>query len=523
MTDSTHPSQNSESLWQQVKGFPGLFWTANWMELIERFSYYGLRTVVPIYMVLAFEEGGPQFTHIEKASIFAYWALLQSFIPVFTGGFADRFGYKLNIVIATFVKIAGYLVMGYAIRIAAVMNNGDLTGVEGNINSTAGGEYTYWVFFAGAMLLAAGTAIFKPGLQGMVAKIMPKSRASTGWGIFYQMVNVGAFLGPLLAGPLRLMSWEYVFLACAAAIALNFIPLFFFSEPERSAEEQDNSGIMESLIKSFKGLFEPRLFAFTILFSGFWLMFFQLFDILPNFIDDWVDSREIGAMLQGTFGGIVPINPDGNLGQEWMININALLISLLAFLMGYLTGKVKSLHAMILGIGVSCVAIWMLGMSMDGWWCLFAIGVFSLGEMAASPTRLRYLANIAPPGRSGAYMGYANATVGIGWFFGSLIAGNWYENGGDKVNLAKTYLVENLGQTQSAVDALKKTQVVDRLVELSPNLNDAWGAQKLLWDTYHPYEMWTYFALIGVSSMVGLMVFNYVTQKQDAAKAKASS
>ena len=178
---------------------------------------------------------------------------------------------------------------------------------------------------------------------------------------------------------------------------------------------------------------------------------------------------------------------------------------------------------MILGIGVSCVAIWMLGMSMDGWWCLFAIGVFSLGEMAASPTRLRYLANIAPPGRSGAYMGYANATVGIGWFFGSLIAGNWYENGGDKVNLAKTYLVENLGQTQSAVDALKKTQVVDRLVELSPNLNDAWGAQKLLWDTYHPYEMWTYFALIGVSSMVGLMVFNYVTQKQDAAKAKASS
>ena len=75
----------------------------------------GLRTVVPIYMVLSFEEGGPQLSHEQKGIIFAVWALVQSFVPIFTGGFADRYGYKLNIAISTVVKILGYLVMGWAI------------------------------------------------------------------------------------------------------------------------------------------------------------------------------------------------------------------------------------------------------------------------------------------------------------------------------------------------------------------------------------------------------------------------
>jgi len=429
------PTGQQASIREQLRDFPGVFWIANWMEVVERFSYYGLRTVVPVYMVLAWEEGGPQFSHTQKGTIFAVWAMVQSFLPIFTGGFADRYGYKLMIAISTVMKIAGYLVMGYAIEAASLLTGQSVAEVGG----AAGGPWTYPVFFAGAMLLAAGTAVFKPGVQGIIATTMPKRSASFGWAVFYQAVNIGGFLGPFLAGYLRILEWRYVFLLCAGAIALNFLALLTFREPARTGEGFGKAGPLQVLRDSFLGLLRPRVLFFTLFFAGFWLMFYQLFDILPNFIDDWVDSRHLVAALESSVGRLglhVPATQDGDLVQEWMINLNALLISLFAFLVGYLTGKIRSLPAMMLGILVSVLAIWMLGMSMDGWWTLLAIGVFSVGEMTASPTKLRYLASIAPPGKEGLYMGYVNATVGIGWSIGSLVAGSIYDQSGDKVNLA---------------------------------------------------------------------------------------
>ena len=493
--------------------FPSVFWIANWMELVERFAYYGLRTVVPIYMVLPFEKGGPQFTHEQKGAIFGVWALVQSFVPIFTGGFADRYGYKLNIAISTVLKIIGYIVMGYAIEIGAMFNGQSMAEVGGS----AGGDYTYPIFFAGAMFLAGGTAIFKPGVQGLIGATMPPGRGAFGWAIFYQAVNVGGFIGPLIAGVLQLLDWKYVFLICAAGIALNFVPLFFFPEPKRKEGEGFvGASPMKVLADSLIGMLKPRVLFFTLSFAGFWLMFYQLFDILPNFIDDWVDSREIVSSLKAVLpDDLVPAYENGNLNQAWMININALMISLMAFAFGWLTGKVRSVPAMVIGILVSCVAIYMLGMSMNGWWTLFAIVIFSIGEMTASPTKLRFMAEIAPPGKKGLFLGYANATVGIGWATGSWVAGKMYEEGGDKVNLAKRHLVNEVGMDQAAVDAIPRSEVVDTL---AASLNqDVLATKQLLWDTYQPYDMWLTFALIGFGSMIGLIIYDIAVKRYDAA------
>ncbi len=83
------------------------------MELVERFAYYGVRVVLPVFMVTAFEAGGPQLDHLQKGTIYSIWALVQSFVPIFSGGFADRYGYKLNIALSTVLKIIGYVLMGY--------------------------------------------------------------------------------------------------------------------------------------------------------------------------------------------------------------------------------------------------------------------------------------------------------------------------------------------------------------------------------------------------------------------------
>ena len=492
----------------QIFSFSYIYWLANWMEVVERFAYYGVRVVLPVFMVAAYENGGPQLTQIQKGSIFAVWAVVQSFVPILSGGFADRFGYKLNIAASTVLKIIGYLVMGYSVFMTEWLCGTSLAKA-----GTAGETWVYALFFTGAMFLAFGTAIFKPGVQGLIALEMPKGVESLGWGIFYQMVNVGGFVGPLVAGYLRVLKWEYVFLACAAGIMLNFIPLFMFKEPSRPRDATSNPFVL--LYKAMRGLLEPRLFFFTISFAGFWLMFYQLFDILPNFIDDWVDSRGVANALIDVFGaGAVPTVNGGNLTQEWMINFNALLISLLAFGVGYLTGKFRSLTAIVIGIGVSAAAIYALGLSMNGWWTLAAIALFSLGEMMASPTKMRYLAGIAPAGKEGQYMGYANFTVGIGWSIGSIVAGHLYEDNGDKVVLARRYLVDHMHLNPDTVAAVTKNNLLP-FFEKTVGV-DAWQTSQLLWDTYEPYSMWLIFTLIGAASMLAILLYNIVVTAANA-------
>ncbi|RME25055.1 MAG: MFS transporter [Deltaproteobacteria bacterium] len=194
---------------QQLTELDTRFWIVNTMEMFERLAYYGVRAVIALYMVLPLESGGPEFSHVQKGAIFAAWAAVQSLLPMFTGGFADRYGHKRTIAFAIVVKIAGYLAMAHF--------------------------KSYPLFFLGCVLLAAGTAIFKPGVQGTLAATLKESNASVGWGIFYQLVNIGGFLGPVLAGVLRMMDWVYVFYACAIIVSINFLWLPFYRDPTEEA------------------------------------------------------------------------------------------------------------------------------------------------------------------------------------------------------------------------------------------------------------------------------------------------
>lgn len=510
-TPDAGADKTSMSLREQFKSLDCIYWLANWMELVERFAYYGVRVISPLFVVAAIDEGGLELTQIQKGQIWAVWAIVQSFLPILSGGFADRYGYKVNIAASTVLKIVGYGIMGYTLEIS-----GFLSGQTVAQARAQGADHVYEVFFAGAMFLAAGTAIFKPGIQGLLANRISKEAAPLGWGLFYQMVNVGAFVGPLLAAYLRILDWEYVFLVCSAAIALNFIPLFMFKEPARPAPE---SGVLPGpgrmLLDSVRGLLEPRLFFYTISFCGFWLMNQQFFDILPNFVDDWVDSREAANFLIGVFGeSRVPTVHGGNLTQEWMLNLNALMISFLAFLAGYATGKFGSLTNITTGIAFAIIAIFGLMGSMSGWWVLGCIAIYSIGEMTAAPSNFRYLSRIAPEGRKGLYMGYSNFTVGIGWSIGSIMAGHLYEHNGDKVGLARRHLVEKLGMDSGEVAALPKSDVLPMLQQKLGL--DEFAVRKVLWDAYDPYSMWLVFGLIGVGSLLALFIYNRFVSAADA-------
>ena len=110
-----------DSLITQFKSLSQIFWLAGWIEIVERFAYFGARVALPVFMVSAIGSGGPELTQIEKGQIFGIWAVVQSFVPILSGGFADRYGYKVNIAISTFLKLLGYIVMAFCIPLTELI------------------------------------------------------------------------------------------------------------------------------------------------------------------------------------------------------------------------------------------------------------------------------------------------------------------------------------------------------------------------------------------------------------------
>ena len=206
MSDTIPPGTNESTLkdvkqlglWASLASLSYVFWIVGAMEMIERLAYYGVRAVATIYATRASSEGGLGVTMATFGLLLGSWNLVQSIVPVFTGGLSDRYGYKETIFVSTILKCIGYLIMAWF--------------------------GTYWGFFAGAMMLAIGTAIFKPGIQGTLIKSSNRQNSSMAWGVFYQTVNIGGWIGPLIALQMRHLSWTYVFYTNAAFICLNFPP-----------------------------------------------------------------------------------------------------------------------------------------------------------------------------------------------------------------------------------------------------------------------------------------------------------
>jgi len=191
---------------------------------------------------------------------------------MFSGSFTDNFGYKKSLYTAFTLNIFGYVLMA-------------------NANS-------FWAMMLAGIVVGTGTAIFKPPVQGTIASSVNEENSSLGFGFFYWIVNIGGFLAPMMASYLRGnatdgYTWSFVFYGAAIVTAINFIPtIFFYTEPENKNASKSTKKALED---TFTALKDKDFMMFLLIFSGFWLMFMQLWDLLPNFINQWVDSRELAA------------------------------------------------------------------------------------------------------------------------------------------------------------------------------------------------------------------------------------
>ncbi len=482
-------------LWASIASLSYVFWIVGGMEMIERLAYYGVRAVATIYATRPASEGGLGVTMATFGWLLLSWNLVQSMVPIFTGGLSDRYGYKETIFASTGLKCFGYLLMAWF--------------------------PTYYGFFAGAMFLAFGTAVFKPGIQGTLIKATNRRNSSMAWGLFYQTVNIGGWIGPLIALQMRHMDWKYVFYTNAGFICLNFLLLLTYREPGKDERILRQRQLRESgaaqkslLLESFGELKKPHLLVYLIIFSVFWFMFPMLWDVLPKYVDDWVDTSKLVTALfgpDGTTGKIwhflLGMTDDGqSIEPEGIVNINSLMIMITCFLFAALSAKMRATTSMLVGTLLITVALTLFGLVATVGLVIVAMVIFSIGEMLVSPKFSEFLGNIAPPDKKAMWIGFSQAPIMIGWTIEGKVGPHLYHLFSSKDVFAREMLVERgLTEDQVTEAALPVGEAFQKLVEHTGESAEA--LTQLLYTQHNVGLTWYIFAAVGVVS--ALMIFLY--------------
>ena len=488
MNDSSSaPAAKPLTFFEQMRSFPSSFWVANVIELIERFSFYGVRTIAALYITATAEQGGLELTSTDKGIFFGTWSLIQCFLPMFTGAFSDRYGYRVSLGVAYVINIIGYSMMAF----------------------TTG----WWSFMLACCLIGTGTAIFKPPLHGTLAHCVNERNSSVGWGMFYQVVNIGGFIGPIICGYLRVLEWRYAFFAAASIIVLNMLVTGFFLKDYAQGKGKDagkRKGPGAVIAEAILTLRDVRFVLFLGIFSGFWFMFMQLFDQLSIFIHQWVNTNDVATFF-ANFTGLEFFKKmaanDGQFNPEWIVNVDAGSIIIFVLLISYITGRFKPISAMIVGMFISCIGLLGAGVSTTGWMCVLFIFIFAVGEMACSPKFSEYIGLMAPPDKKAVYMGYSNIPFAVGWGGANFIGGPLYDMLSDKYQLARHYLTETL---QVPAEQLAKLGNDDVMAQLMERLGKSeLDIRLVLWNEYHPETFWYICMGIGLLSTFAMVGYHF--------------
>jgi dipeptide/tripeptide permease len=371
--------------WQQIKtGFERPFWVANITELFERLSYYAAFASLARYLHEALK-----FPVQQASGLTGLFGGLVWFLAAFGGTVADRLGFRRALSLAYLILSVSYFLLGSlaAPWLGPIRDHVPLGLLVGFVLA----------------LPALGIALVKPSVVGTTARASNENVRSIGYSIYYTLVNIGGFAGPYVASWVhRNMSVENVFRVAALSVFLMFFAvLLFFREPRRSGEIQTTS--LAQAAKNFGTvLSNPRFMLFLLIFSGYWIVYWQEFIILPVYVHDYINA---------------------NTDTELMLVTGPALVIALTMALNLAMQKVASFRAITLGTLVSAVAWIILAIHPTVLMAYFTLAVVAIGEIIQSPRYYEYISRLAPPGQQGTYMGFAFLPIGIGSFIGGPFGG----------------------------------------------------------------------------------------------------
>jgi len=412
-----------------LRSFPKNFWIVILMEFFERGSYYGVMSVLSVFLVMSVAEGGLGFSKESVGIMNSVTRPLLYFLPIISGAIADRFGYRKMLMFAFAVMSTGYLLTGLV--------------------------HTYFLVFASLILMTLGAGSFKPIISGTIARNTNENNSTLGFGIYYWSINLGAFIFPLILVPwLKGISWSFIFFMAAIGtgwlLLLNF---FVYKEPKKPESSKSLLRVFADMVLVLKDF---RFILMIVIYSGFWILYFQMFDTVLWYLKEHMDMAPVDTFVNSILGLFVD-KPSWKFDAEHVTVINAGTIILLQIAVSNIVKKTKALPTMIVGIGLGTIGMAILAISTYAWVFMAGIIIFSLGEMTAHPKFISYVGLIAPEDKKALYLGYSFLYGVIGSAIGGYLGARAY-----------VHFVDNL---QS------------------------------------PSTLWFMFSLIGVATIIGLLLF----------------
>lgn len=551
-------TEGKELMSEKKKGiisqFSPTYWVAVMFEFFERGSYYGVMSVLSVYMT---EKLG--FAKENVGLIKGTIQPILYFLPIISGALADRFGYRKTLTVAFTLLSIGYFITSQMSSFSAL--------------------------FLALCVMALGAGTFKPVISGTIARVTDEETSTLGFGIFYWTINLGAFLFPLFLVPFLKSvdpSWRLIMVAAGIGTGIMLIPNFLiYREPPKPHDDsgKPKKNLIQTLADAFEIIYSPVVLLFIkarkvaksavtvygisavllalgiylffayssflllfvmllvcgsyfvmninmskmdnmpaqiglfilaglilwllpglsvfarivssviyftvfslfkietsdeakfvdffhfllliVIYSGFWVLYFQMFDSVLWYVNDYVDASQLNNAVNKVVGvfGIT-----WHFDIEHVTVINAGTIILLQLIVSGIVKKTKALPTMMVGIGIATAGMAMLAISANIWIFMLGIVFFSIGEMSAHPKFISYVGQTAPKERLATFMGYIFLYGVIGSSVGAVVGSKLYVK-----------FVDNMNQ---------------------------------------PRTLWLIFAMIGVATIVGLAIYNkFIAQK----------
>jgi len=371
------------------KGLYYLFFTELW----ERFSYYGMRAILVLYMAAETMEGGLGWSTEEALGLYGTYTSLVYLTPLVGGWLADRYlGQRLSVFIGGALMIAGHFLMAFT---------------------------AMWAFYTALGLIIAGNGFFKPNIATIVGGLYKEgdSRRDAAFTIFYMGVNIGAFLAPLICGWLASdYGWHYGFAAAGVGMAIGQIVFGLAIKTKilgnvGAKPVRESKGSMQSKPKAPLSKEEIDriivIFVLALFVIFFWAGFEQAGGYMNLYTEEYTNRN--------LFGFEIP--------AAWFQSLNPLFIILLAPIMSslwiYLANRGKDLATptkmalglVLLGVGF----IFMVGSAMQQsgaqamqssmFWLVMAYFFHTVGELSISPIGLSMVTKLAPARMVSLFMG----------------------------------------------------------------------------------------------------------------------